>query len=80
VRLSKKLEEFRTDRPSEWIMDEFARQAKKMEVALVEVRELLAAQENKECLGVGHPDNEDCAPWPIVDEVINSITVALTDT
>jgi len=79
MRLSKKLVKFRADRPSEWMMDEYARQAEKMETALVQIRHLLAAQENKECLGTGYPANEDCAPWPLVDEAINSITLALFD-
>ena len=79
MRLSKKLEKFRTDRPSEWMMDEFLRQAEKMERALVNLRHLLSAQEDKECLGTGHAANEDCAPGPLVVEAINSITVALTD-
>ena len=78
MRLSKKIKSFRTDRPSEWMMDEFARQAEKMEVRLVEIRDLLAQQEDKDCLGVGK--SNDCADWPIVDEVINSITQALLDT
>jgi len=79
MRLSKKLEKFRTDRPSEWMMDEFAKQAERMETELVSIRHLLTSQENKECLGIGRPVNEDCAPWPLVDEAINSITMALKD-
>jgi len=62
------------------ICTEAAERIDALEAMLVELRHLLAAQENKECLGVGRSANEDCAPWPLVDEAINSITMALIDT
>ena len=75
--LSKKLKAFRVDRPSEWMMDEYARQALRMEDCLLNIRSLLEAQENKECLGIGAADGR--AEWPIIDEVINSIDESLLD-
>ena len=36
MRLSEKLERYRTDRPDEWTMDEFARQARQLEDALLD--------------------------------------------
>ena len=38
MRLSEKLENYRTDRPDEWTMDEFARQARALEDALLDAR------------------------------------------
>lgn len=38
VKLSEKLERYRTDRPDEWTMDEFARQARQLEDALLDAR------------------------------------------
>jgi len=38
MRLSEKLENYRTDRPDEWTMDEFARQARTLEDALIDAR------------------------------------------
>lgn len=38
MRLSEKLERYRTDRPDEWTMDEFARQARQLEDALLDAR------------------------------------------
>ena len=49
-----------------------------LENCLINMRELLSCQKDKSCLGTGYPANEnDCAPWPIVDEAINEITQAL---
>ncbi len=46
-----------------------------LEFTLINVRDLLNEQEDKSCLGTGYPANAyECAPWPIVDEVINDIT------
>ena len=39
---------------------------------LEEIRDLLSSQENKECLGVGTDGHQ--SNWPIVDEVIDSLT------
>ena len=51
---------------------------KRLQNELIKVRDLLSLQADKNCLGVGNPIAfGDCAPWPIVDEVINSITQAL---
>jgi len=38
MRLSEKLERNRTDRPDEWTMDEFSRQARQLEDALMDAR------------------------------------------
>jgi len=38
MKLSEKLERYRTDRPDEWTMDEFARQARQLEDALLDAR------------------------------------------
>ena len=38
MKLSEKLEKSRTDRPDEWTMDEFARQARQLEDALLDAR------------------------------------------
>lgn len=38
MRLSEKLERYRIDRPDEWTMDEFARQARQLEDALLDAR------------------------------------------
>ena len=46
-----------------------------LELRLIQIRDLLADQDDKDCLGVGYSD--DCPPWPIVDEVIDSITQTL---
>ena len=46
-----------------------------LETGLVNVRDILNSQEDKSCLGSGY--DPDCAPWDIVDEVINGITQAL---
>jgi hypothetical protein len=49
-----------------------------LEACLIKIRELLAGQKDKSCLGTGYPSNEnDCSPWPIVDEAVNNITQAL---
>ena len=51
-----------------------------LETCLINMRELLSGQKDKDCLGTGYPANEnDCAPWPIVDEAINEITQALKE-
>ncbi len=51
-----------------------------LQVELRAIRELLRAQPDKDCLGVGCPITpEECAPWPIVDEVINNITQVLME-
>ena len=45
---------------------------------LTQVRDLLNEQENKACLGTRYPENDgECAPWAIIDEVINNITKSL---
>lgn len=36
MKLSEKLERYRADRPDEWAMDEFARQARQLEDALLD--------------------------------------------
>ena len=46
-----------------------------LEKELVNVRGILNSQEDKSCLGSGH--HPDCAPWSVVEEVINSITQTL---
>jgi len=38
LKLSEKLERYRTDRPDEWTMDDFARQARQLEDALLDAR------------------------------------------
>ena len=38
MKLSEKLERYRTDRPDEWTMDEFSRQARQLEDALLDAR------------------------------------------
>jgi len=38
MKLSEKLERYRCDRPDEWTMDEFARQARLLEDALLDAR------------------------------------------
>lgn len=38
MKLSEKLERYRTDRPDEWTMDELARQARQLEDALLDAR------------------------------------------
>ena len=38
MKLSEKLESYRIDRPDEWTMDEFARQARQLEDALIDAR------------------------------------------
>lgn len=38
MRLSEKLERYRTDRPDKWAMDEFARDARRLEDALLDAR------------------------------------------
>lgn len=49
-----------------------------LEEELIKIRELLSNQTDKSCLGTGYPKYLDnCAPWPIVDEVIDSITKVL---
>jgi hypothetical protein len=54
--------------------------AERMQAELIRIRDLLAAQEDKACLGTGYPKSEnDCAPWAIVDEVVYSITKVLSD-
>ena len=51
-----------------------------LETHLIKIRELLAEQKDKSCLGTGYPTTEsECAPWSIVDEVVNDITKALED-
>jgi hypothetical protein len=51
-----------------------------LETCLINMRELLDEQKDKSCLGIGYPANEnDCAPWPIIDEAINEITRALKE-
>ena len=51
-----------------------------LETCLINMRELLSGQKDKSCLGTGYPANEnDCAPWPIIDEAINEITQALKE-
>lgn len=55
VRLSEKLERYRTGRPDEWTMDEFARQARLLEDALLDARSGLRyiKQSHGELYGVG---------------------------
>ena len=54
--------------------------AERMQAELMRIRDLLSAQEDKSCLGTGYPKEEnECPPWPIVDEVIDSITKVLSD-
>jgi hypothetical protein len=51
-----------------------------LRVILVNIRNLLNEQKDKSCLGTGYPVNRNvCAPWPIVDEVINNISQALKE-
>ena len=48
---------------------------KKTENELRRIRAILASQRNKNCLGTAYPaDPDQSAPWPIVDEVIDSLT------
>ena len=53
----------------------FNERIKKLESTLLDVRAVLGIQKDKTCLGEGRAG--DCAPWPIVDEVIDSINQAL---
>jgi hypothetical protein len=54
--------------------------SKKTENELRRIRAILASQPNKNCLGTGYPtDPDQCAPWPIVDEVIDSLTRIIED-
>ncbi len=49
-----------------------------LDACLIKIRELLAGQKDKSCLGTGYPSNEnDCSPWHLVDEAVNNITQAL---
>jgi hypothetical protein len=55
MNLSEKLERYRTDRPDEWAMDEFARQARQLEDALKDARSgmLYIRQAHGNLYGVG---------------------------
>ena len=70
MRLSQKLERYRTDRPDEWTMDEFARQARKLEDALLDARSgmlYIRAQEGN-VYGVGFDRVEEKAKEALGDE------------
>ena len=57
------------------VIQNFEKRIAELEHTLTKVRDLLNEQEDKECLGTGYPVNSyECAPWAIVDEVINEIT------
>lgn len=45
-----------------------------LEKALFDIRELLNAQPDKDCLGIASDDEYQ---WPVLEEVIDSITKAL---
>jgi hypothetical protein len=50
----------------------------RLEHELVKIRALLVAQGDRECLGIGYPAIEnECPPWPILDEVVHNITQVL---
>lgn len=63
MRLSEKLEKYRTDRVDEWTMDEFARAARQLEDALIDARSgMLYIRENHGILyGVGFDRVEEKA-------------------
>ena len=48
MKLSEKIRNFRTDRPSEWMMDEYMRDAKKLEAQLDKVMEVYKKWDNAE--------------------------------
>ena len=51
----------------------------RLALELINIRELLRSQPDRECLGVNFPDHpEQSDPWCIVDEVIDSITKAIS--
>lgn len=54
------------------------KEVERLRLMLIRVRGVLAAQEDKSCLGTG--EAEDCAPWPIVEEIIYGISIALDQT
>ena len=58
-------------------VDDLHQQIAELEAELVRIRNVLSSQD-KGCLGTGLPQHpDDGAPWPIVDEVIDSITKTL---
>ena len=58
--------------------EQLRERVKELEVMLSRIRDLLTVQEDKDCLGTNYPTNAyECAPWPVVDEVIDSITKSL---
>ena len=63
MQLSEKLERYRTDRPDEWTMDEFARQARQLEDALKDARSgmLYIRQAHGNLYGVGFDRVEEKA-------------------
>ena len=63
MKLSEKLERYRTDRPDEWTMDEFARQARLLEDALLDARSGLryVRQTHENLYGVGFDRVEEKA-------------------
>lgn len=63
MKLSEKLERYRTDRPDEWTMDEFARNARQLEDALQDARSGLRyiRSEHGNLYGVGFDRVEEKA-------------------
>jgi len=63
MKLSEKLERYRADRPDEWTMDEFARQARQLEDALLDARSGLryVREINPPVRGVGYDRVEEKA-------------------
>ena len=63
MRLSEKLERYRADRPDEWTMDQFARQARQLEDALLDARSGLRyiREAHGDFAGVGFDRVEDKA-------------------
>tara|TARA_R110001606_G_scaffold263101_2_gene411743 strand:- start:4685 stop:4894 length:210 start_codon:yes stop_codon:yes gene_type:complete len=63
MKLSEKLERYRADRPDEWTMDQFARQARQLEDALLDARSGLRyiREAHGDLYGVGFDRVEDKA-------------------
>ena len=72
MRLSDKLERYRTDRPDEWTMDEFARHARKLEDALADARSGMRyiRQQHGDLYGCGFDRVEKSANEALCDQPI----------
>ena len=69
MKLSEKLERYRADRPDEWTMDQFARQARQLEDALLDARSGLRhiREAHGDLNGVGFDRVEDKATAALGD-------------